>query len=49
MGNRTQNPLPPNKTDEELAEDFAKFFLSKIEKIREQFIKTPAYKPANKA
>ena len=24
MGNPTQNPLPPNKTDEELAEDFAK-------------------------
>ena len=38
--------MPPDKTDEELAEDFAKFFLSKIEKIREKFINTPAYKPA---
>ena len=46
MGNTTQNPLSPNKTDEELAEDFAKFFLSKIEKIREKFINTPAKKPA---
>ena len=46
LGNITENPLPPNKTDEELAEDFAKFFLSKIEKIREKFINMPAYKPA---
>ena len=45
-GNTTQNPLPPNKTDEELAEDFAKLFLSKIEKIRETFINIPAYKAA---
>ena len=30
--NTIHNPLPPNKTDKELAEDFAKFFLSKIEK-----------------
>ena len=32
MGSLAQNPLPPNKTDQELAEDFAGFFLSKIEK-----------------
>ena len=43
-GNTAQNPLPPNKTDEELNEDFARFFLSKIEKTRESFINTPAYK-----
>ena len=36
--------MPPNKTDEELAGDFAKFFLSKIEQIRETFINIPAYK-----
>ena len=35
IGNTTQNPLPPNKTDEELVEDFAKFFQSEIQKIRE--------------
>ena len=29
-GNTTQNPVPPNKTGKELAEDFAEFFLSKI-------------------
>ena len=42
-GNTAQNPLPPNKTNEELAEDFARYFLSKIEKIRESFIDTPSY------
>ena len=30
-GNTTQNSLPPNKMEEELAENFANFFLSKIE------------------
>ena len=34
-GSIAQNPLPPNKTDEELAKDFAGHFLSKIKKIRE--------------
>ena len=41
--NTAQNPLPLNKTNEELAEDFARYFLSKIEKIRESFIDTPSY------
>ena len=36
-GNTTQNSLPPNKTEEQLAEDFAKFILSKIEEILETF------------
>ena len=42
-GNTAQNPLPPYKTNEELAEDFARYFLSKIVKIRESFIDTPLY------
>ena len=42
-GSIAQNPLPSNKTDEELAEDFARYFLSKIEKIRETFTNTPPY------
>ena len=46
-GNTRQNPLPPNKTDEELAESFAKFFLSKIEKIREAFTNILACKAAH--
>ena len=32
MGSIAQKPLPPNKADEELAEDFAGYFLSKIKK-----------------
>ena len=44
MGSIVQNPLPPNKTDQELAEDFAGYFLSKIKKMRESFTNTPPYK-----
>ena len=33
----TENPLPDHECDEELANKFASFFLSKIEKIRDQF------------
>ena len=43
MGSIAQNPLPPNKTNQELAEDFAGYFLSKIKKIRESFTNTPPY------
>ena len=43
-GNTIQNPLRLNKADEKLTKDFAKFFLSKIEKIRESFTNIPAYK-----
>ena len=43
MGSIAQNPLPPNKTDQQLAEDFAGYFLSKIKKIRESFTNTPHY------
>ena len=43
MGNTAQNPLPTNKTNEELTEDFARYFLPKIEKIRESLIDTPSY------
>ena len=42
-GSIAQNPLPPNKTNEKLAKDFAKYFLSKIEKIRESLTNTPPY------
>ena len=42
MGSTAHNPLPPNMTNEELAEDFSRYFLSKIEKIRESFIDTPS-------
>ena len=32
ISGKTQNPMPPNKTDEELANEFANHFLEKIEK-----------------
>ena len=28
-GTATENPLPPGKTDDQLAEDFAEFFMNK--------------------
>ena len=35
--------MPPGKTDAELADEFANFFLDKISMIREQFNGTLAY------
>ena len=43
-GCNIHNPLPPGKTSEEIAEDFAKFFSNKIT-IRESFTGTPQYHP----
>ena len=37
MGNNTENPMPKAKSDEELAQPFADFFLEKIQKIRKMF------------
>ena len=37
MGNNTENPMPKAKSDEELAQQFADFFLEKIQKIRKMF------------
>ena len=45
ISGKTQNPMPPNKTDEELANDFANHFLDKIEKIRSKLTTTKPYTP----
>ena len=37
--------MPPNKTDEELANEFANHFLDKIEKIRSELTTTKPYIP----
>ena len=37
MGNNTENPMPKAKSGEELAQQFADFFLEKIQKIRRMF------------
>ena len=34
LGRKTSNPLPQAKMDSQLSEDFATFFLEKIDKIR---------------
>ena len=34
---KTLNPMPPNKTDEELPNEFSNYFLHKIDKIRSKF------------
>ena len=44
-GTATENLLPPGKTDNQLAEDFAKFFMNKIQTIRDNLADHPLYKP----
>ena len=41
-GNKDHNPLP------DFVEEFAQFFLNKIDKIREQFVSSPTYHAKNK-
>ena len=36
-GSKQTNPMPPSNSDAELAESFADFFVTKIDKIREKF------------
>ena len=46
LGRKTSNPLPTAKSDEQLAEEFATYFLNKIDKIRERFINIEPYQPS---
>ena len=39
-----ENPLPQGLSEDQLAEDFATFFLEKIQKIRQQFEAFPIFK-----
>ena len=43
MGSNTDNPLPPGRSSEETAKDFAEFFLNKICQIWQLFIGIPPY------
>ena len=45
LGSKEDNPMPLGKTDSQLAEDFASFFLTKIDKIREKFQGIALYQP----
>ena len=42
---KAENPMPPDKCPEELAEEFATFFFETIEKICNKFKTIPAYQP----
>ena len=44
-GLKPEIPLPTRRSDKELAEEFASFFLSKIVKIREELDHYPLYQP----
>lgn len=44
-GAESENPLPEDKNDRDLAEEFADFFIGKIENIRSSLAHHPNYKP----
>ena len=44
-GINTDNPLPPHDSNESLANHFTDYFISKIDKIHENFIGIPAFAP----
>ena len=48
-GKNKSNPLPPSRNAEELAEEFATFFINKIRKIREALDTGPKFKPTQKS
>ena len=45
LGRKEENPMPLGKTDSELAEEFATFFLEKIDRIRDRFKEIAPYHP----
>ena len=46
LGRKSSNPLPKERTPNELSEDFAAYFLDKIDKIRERFNDIDPYQPS---
>ena len=44
-GARSDNPLPPYDSDESLANQFADYFITKIDRIRDNFSQTPVLIP----
>ena len=48
MGTSSENPLPNHISDKDLAEDFADFFMVKIQKIRDNLTGYPTYEPKKK-
>ena len=48
MGTSSDNPLPHHTSDKDLAEEFADFFLDKIQKIRDNHTENQTYEPTKK-
>ena len=48
MGTYSDNPLPNHTSDKDLAEEFADFFMDKIQKIRDNLTENPIYEPTKK-
>ena len=48
MGTTLDNPLPNHISDKDLAEEFADFFMDKIQKIRDNLDGNPTYAPTKK-
>ena len=48
MGKKADNPFPPSSSDTALADDFANFFIEKIEKIRRELVNHPPFSPTTK-
>ena len=48
-GKNKSNPLPPSMINEELAKEFASFFINKIRKIREALDTGPKFKPTQQS
>ena len=49
MGTSSNNLLPNHTSDKDLAEEFAEFFMDKIQKIRDNLTKNPTYEPKRKS
>lgn len=47
-GTRRENPMPDGKSDNQLADDFANYFMTKISNIRNSLDKFENYKPVTK-
>ena len=47
IGLTTQNPLPDNKDNEELVEEFGSFFMAKISKVQDELNYHPKYRPSS--
>ena len=48
LGTNKEKPLPPNNNKNKLADDFANYFLGKIQKIRDQLDQYDKYIPWHK-